>query len=66
MTEPTSAEELFKGRRFDQEITCSAYDGRLVQDHEGETLTKQELDTLHATCLEIYMCLSQKVESLQR
>jgi hypothetical protein len=35
--------------------------GRLVQDRKGETITKQELNRLHATCLEIYVHLSQAV-----
>jgi hypothetical protein len=46
-----------------QKLRNLVHPGRLVKDSSGRTIDEQKLDALHATCFEIYVRLSEKVES---
>jgi len=47
-----------------RELRNLVHPGRLVKERGGITITKQELDTMHATCLAIYEHLAKETESL--
>jgi hypothetical protein len=46
-----------------RELRNLIHPGRLVKDRGGRTITKEELDSLHATCDAVYLHLAERMES---